>query len=227
MLKIVTAPLQEMCNSGIYKWGKIHQEAWNSMKMLCSLKFSNSVVDQSRHLFVACDSSQIALGVICFQLADDGEILLISTDCKILKQADRNRASAFRELLALLYSVIALETEICMHKMSVVVLTDAISLSLLYRQKYTNSRLSNPKTEFLDCFGGSSIFSQNKTRYFNLKAADLQTNVPRELNFLANFYAGWNSEKLTQEQFDEAEEKLQNFPAAALAKKCQILTFMG
>ena len=90
MLKIVTATLQEMGSSGIFKWEKLHQEAWNSMKMLCRLTFSNSVVDQSRHLFIACDSSQIALGVICFQLADDGQIISIYTDCKILKHLDRN-----------------------------------------------------------------------------------------------------------------------------------------
>ena len=44
MLKIITAPLQEMCTSGIFKWEKVHQEAWNSMKLLCSLKFTNSVI---------------------------------------------------------------------------------------------------------------------------------------------------------------------------------------
>ena len=66
------------------------------------------------------------MGLLCFQLSDDGQIILILPDCKILKQCDRNRASAFRKLLALLYSVIALETEIRMHQMSVVLLTDAI-----------------------------------------------------------------------------------------------------
>ena len=39
-----------------------------------------------------------------------------------------------------MYSVIALETEIRMHKISVIVLTDAVSLSLL-QKKNTNNRL--------------------------------------------------------------------------------------
>ena len=101
-----------MFTIGIFKWEKVHQEAWNSMKLLRSLKFTNSVIDQRRHLYIACDSSQIALGLLCFQLSDDGQIISIFTDCKILKQCDTNQASAFRELLALLYSVMALETEI-------------------------------------------------------------------------------------------------------------------
>ena len=78
---------------------------------------------------------KIALGVICFQLDDNWEMILISTDCKILKQADINCARAFRELLALVYPVISLETEIRSHKMSVVVLSDAVSLSLIHRQQ--------------------------------------------------------------------------------------------
>jgi hypothetical protein len=48
---------------------------------------------------------------------------------------------------------------------------------------------------------------------------DLQHDITKELNCSASLYAGWNSEKLTQEQFDEAEERLRNFPAQALAKK--------
>ena len=123
LLKIITAPLQELYTSDVFKWEKVHQEAWESMKLLCSLKFTNSVIDQTRHLYIACDSSQIAIGIICFQISDEGEMILIYTDCKILKQCDRNRASKFRELPALLFSVISLETEIRMHQMSVVLLT--------------------------------------------------------------------------------------------------------
>jgi hypothetical protein len=259
MLKIITAPLQEMCTSGVFKWERVHQEAFQSMKLLCSLKFTNSVIDQTKNLFIACDSSQIALGILAFQISDNGEIILIFTDSKILKQSDRNRASAFRELLALVYGVISLENEIRMYKMNVIMLTDAISLSLLHRQKYSNNRLleisiylssfnnlsihfvSGPQlffadlisrqynlvhlqnnqekitkewsellppakirnigtvlsaeklndflltkqsNEYLDCFAGSSFYSQNTTRYFNLKAADLDNNnIPKEIMY--------------------------------------------
>ena len=102
------------------------------MKLLCSLIFTNSIIDQTKTLFVACDSIQIALGLLAFQLGDDGQMILIFCDSKVLKQADRNHASAFRELLALLYGVICLETEIRQHQVSVVMLTDCISLSLLH-----------------------------------------------------------------------------------------------
>ena len=87
--------------------------------------------------------------------------------------------------------------------------------------------LAKPKSKYLDCFAGSSFYSQNTTRYFNLKPADLQTNVPRELNFLANLYAAWNNEKITSEQYYEAEKSLRNFPATALAKKVSNKNLLG
>ena len=102
LLKIVSHPLQKMVTDGTFKWNRIHQMSWDCMKLLCSLKFSNSTIDQTKTLFVCCDSSQIGLGVFCFQLSDTGQMILIWCDSRILKQADRNKSSSFRELLAIL-----------------------------------------------------------------------------------------------------------------------------
>ena len=107
-LRKITDPLQEMETFGVFRWDRIHQESWESMKLLCGLKFTNSVIDHKKHLYIGTDSSQIAIGFICFQISETGEMILIFTDCKILKQNDRNRAAAFRELLGLLFSVISL-----------------------------------------------------------------------------------------------------------------------
>ena len=141
LLRKITAPLQEMVKSGVFRWDRIHQESWESMKLLCGLQFTNSVIDQTKHLYIATDSSQIAIAFLCFQISDSGEMILIFTDCRILKQNDRNRAAAFRELLGLLFSVISLEDDIRMHQKQVILLTDAISLSLLHRQKFHNNWL--------------------------------------------------------------------------------------
>ena len=47
----------------------------------------------------------------------------------------------------------------------------------------------------------------------------MQTNIPKEISFLASLYSGWDSEKMSSENFFEAEKALKNFPAAALAEK--------
>ena len=96
--------------------------------------------------------------------------------------------------------------------------------AIITADKLNDYLLAKPKSEYLDCFAGSSFYSQNTTRYFNLKPADMQPNVPRELNFLANLYAGWNNEKMTSEQYYEAEKSLRNFPGTALAKRFQTKT---
>ena len=50
--------------------------------------------------------------------------------------------------------------------------------------------LTKQNSEYLDCFAGSSFYSQNTTRYFNLKPEDLKSTVPKEISFLASLYAG-------------------------------------
>ena len=103
LLCIVTYPIQEMVTSGLFKWTRLHQMAWDNMKLLCSLRFSNSSIDQKKTLWIGCDSSQIGLGILAFQIGDDGTMILMWCDSKILKQSDRNKTSSFRELLGLLY----------------------------------------------------------------------------------------------------------------------------
>jgi hypothetical protein len=141
LLRLIVLPLQQMVPKGVFTWEKIHQLSYDTMSLLCSLKFENATIDQKKPLFVSCDSSQIAVGLLAFQLDDDGEMILIFTDTQVLKQGDCNRSSSFRELLALLFGVTAMENEIRSHSSEVVLLTDCISLSLLYRQTFHNSRL--------------------------------------------------------------------------------------
>jgi hypothetical protein len=91
--------------------------------------------------------------------------------------------------------------------------------TVLSAEKLNDFLLTKQSNEYLDCFAGSSFYSQNTTRYFNLKASDLENKIPKEICFLADLYSGWNNEKMTEEQFLEAETKLRNFPAAALSKR--------
>ena len=80
-------------------------------------------------------------------------MILIWCDSRILKQADR-KSSSFRELLAILWGITALECEIRSHGTDVVILSDCISL--LIRQKYHNSRLLEISI-FLSSFSNISV----------------------------------------------------------------------
>ena len=71
----------------------------------------------------------------------------------------------------------------------------------------------------MNCFCKSDFYGLNTARYFNLSVGDLESDIPKELSFLATLYSGWNSEKLTAEQYAEAEQRLSQFPVAALSKR--------
>ena len=55
----------------------------------------------------------------------------------------------------------------------------------------------------------------------------MQSDIPRELLFLSSLYSGWNSEKITREQFEEMKAKLILFLAASLAKKLDNCNLIG
>ena len=55
----------------------------------------------------------------------------------------------------------------------------------------------------------------------------MKSKIPKELLFLSSLYSGWNSKKITREQFVEMENKLHMFPAASLAKKLDNRNLIG
>ena len=107
-------------------------------------------------------------------------MVLIYCDSRILKQSDRNKTSSFRELLALLFGIIQMESQIRGHSCEVVILTDCISLSLIHKQNYHNSKLLEISI-FLASFGNISIqYVQGPSLFF----ADLISIL--NLKFLRN-----------------------------------------
>ena len=141
LLRLISLPIQHMITSEKgFEWNRIHQLAFDSIKLLCSLQFTNATINQHKPLFISCDSSQICLGLLAFQLDDNGQMILVYCDSRVLKPSDRNKASSFRELLALVFAVIQMESQITGHQGEVVILTDCVSLSLIHKQKYHNSQ---------------------------------------------------------------------------------------
>ena len=62
-------------------------------------------------------------------------------DSKILKSADRNKPAAFRETIALMFTLMANEAVIKAHLGKVLILTDCIGLGYIFRFKDTSSKL--------------------------------------------------------------------------------------
>ena len=120
-----------MAQSGEFFWGREESLAWETLKLLCALKFKNMNPLKDRPLFLAVDSSQISTGYLIFQLSDSGEERMIYTGSKLFNAADRNRPAGAREMLGMLFSLIENEQMIRNHTDQVIVLTDCISLQSL------------------------------------------------------------------------------------------------
>ena len=129
-----------MAVSGHFEWGLKHQLAWKATLLVASLAFENHVIEQDKPLFVATNASQIAISYVLFQIIE-GEIRVVGLDSKILKSADRNKASSFREALALMFGLIANEATIKNHSSSTICLTDCIGLSQILRSSNNSSKM--------------------------------------------------------------------------------------
>ena len=140
LFKILVKPIHDMALSGTFEWTRKHQLAWKATLLVASLGFANHVIELDAPMFVATDASQIAISYVIFQIIN-GEIRIISLDSKILKASDRNKASSFREALALMYGLIANEATIKNHPASVICLTDCIGLSQILRSSNNNSKM--------------------------------------------------------------------------------------
>ena len=161
---MIVQPLHEMGMSGSFRWDLKHQLAWKATILLANLGFENHVIDRKQCLFLATDASQIAISWVLFQIIR-GEIRLISMDSKILKGSDRNKASSFREAIALIYSLISNEAAIKNHESQVIVLTDCIGLSHILRSSNNSSRLFE-YVIYLGTFSNLSVRLLSVRRYF-------------------------------------------------------------
>ena len=73
-------------------------------------------------------------------------------------------------------------------------------------KEFSEICLSKPTADYIDVFNRRQFYDQNVSRYFNLTLDEMNSNIPRELLFLAGLYASWNNENLTSAQFAEAEK---------------------
>ena len=81
-MKLVVAPLQTMAMSGIFDWREEHQKSWKALLLLASLELESHVIDKTRPLFLATDSSQISIAWVLYQLVS-GQVVVINLDAKL------------------------------------------------------------------------------------------------------------------------------------------------
>ena len=105
LLSVLAAPLNKMAVSGTFRWDTVHQLAWKTILFIASMGFELHVVDKNLPIYYCTDSSQISVAYFAFQVVD-GQIRVVSMDSKILKSSDRNKPAAFREMMALLFTLI-------------------------------------------------------------------------------------------------------------------------
>ena len=78
----------------------------------------------------------------------------------------------------------------------------------------------NPQGEWVDIWCKRSFYMQSLSRYhkstFNPTTEEIP--IPVELDFLVSLYCGFNSEKLTPNQYSDLLKSLSNLPASELAK---------
>ena len=140
LLQILSVPIAQMAQSGIFRWTSVHQEAWKAILLVASMGFELSVINKQKPIYFTSDASQISIAYLIFQV-DDGQIKIIGMDCKILKGPERNRPAAHRETLALLFTLMSNEAIIRSHNSKVLVMTDCISLGYIFRLKDSSSKL--------------------------------------------------------------------------------------
>jgi hypothetical protein len=87
LLRLISLPIQHMITAEKgFEWNKIHQLAFDSIKLICSLQFTNATIDPLKPLFISCDSSQICLRLLAYQLDEEGQMNLVYCDSRVLKQ---------------------------------------------------------------------------------------------------------------------------------------------
>ena len=91
-------PLYQMAMTGVFQWASVHQKAWKAILLLASLGFELNVIDKSKPLLLASDSSQISISWVLFRV--------------ILKGADRRKAAAIVEAIGVIFCLMSNEEAI-------------------------------------------------------------------------------------------------------------------
>ena len=87
-----------MILSGKFVWNKLHEETWNNVKFLCSLKVKNYIFQPHVSCFLISDASAVEQGLFLVQFVpEELDIYIVTCQSRLLTEAERRKTPIQRE----------------------------------------------------------------------------------------------------------------------------------
>lgn len=133
--------LNALLRKGVrWKWGKEESRAFEGLKSLFLQRVMLSYPKMNKIFRLQTDSSDYALGVMCFQILDDDSIGVIGFASRSLRGAELNYTTTEKELLAIIFGLNKFMT--FLYGRHFIIQTDHEALTFLKQSKLLNARLT-------------------------------------------------------------------------------------
>ena len=131
-VKKVALPLSKILLQNHFEWGPRQMKAWNNVKLMVSLSISIlNIFDENRYGVLVSDSSKWSASYTFYQIDENGRLLLVQTDTKVLNGSESRRVAVYRELACSTWAMGEIQHFILASKKQVLVLADAQSILFL------------------------------------------------------------------------------------------------
>lgn len=128
-VKKVAIPLSKILLQNHFEWGPRQMKAWNNVKLLVSMAISIlNIFDENRYGVLVSDSSKWSASYTFYQIDENGRLLLVQTDTKVLNGNESRRVAFHREISCSTWAMGEIEHFILASKKHVLVLADAQSV---------------------------------------------------------------------------------------------------
>ena len=131
-VKKVALPLSKILLQNHFEWGPREMKAWNNVKLMVSLSISIlNIFDENRYGVLVSDSSKWSASYTFYQIDENGRLLMVQTDTKVLNGSESRRVAVYRELACSTWAMGEIQHFILASKKQVLVLADVQSILFL------------------------------------------------------------------------------------------------
>ena len=131
-VKKLALPLIKVLYQNHFQWGRREMHAFNNMKLAVALSVSIlNIFNENRYGVLVSDSSKFCASYTFYQVDEQGRLLLVATDTRVLTGAECRKVAVYRELLCLTYGLEQIEHFIMASKKTILVIADAQSILYL------------------------------------------------------------------------------------------------
>ena len=131
-VKKLALPLIKVLYQNHFQWGRREMHAFNNLKLAVALSVSIlNIFDENRYGVLVSDSSKFCASYTFYQIDEQGRLLLVATDTRVLTGAECRKVAVYRELLCLTYGLEQIEHFIMASKKTILVIADAQSILYL------------------------------------------------------------------------------------------------